>query len=200
MPEDQRSFDYDKFVSLLAFADSQPIARAALLSGGKPAIAALIRGMAHPNAKMRVWCTALLDHMETERDASCIQAVLERLDDDVPRVRSMAVHALSCQICHPALPDVDIVAPLLKLALNDPSIRVRRAAAHHLALLPHDNRVVEAFRDCVEQEPDEFLRKGLMQALSKHSSPDDTSACASVIGLGKRVRHHDFEVGGNESR
>ena len=171
MSENPPFSDYDHYVDLLNTVEGQPIARAALLSGGKPALAALIRGMAHPNPKMRVWCTAILDHMEAEWEARCIQAVIERLSDDVPRVRSMAVHALSCQICHPALPDVDVVAPLLQLALNDPSIRVRRAAVRHLALLPYDDRVVEALQDRLAGETDAFLHKGIELALRKHSTP-----------------------------
>jgi hypothetical protein len=174
---DDQLLDYDQYVSLLLSRDGQPIARAALLSGGKPAIAALIRGMSHPNPKMRVWCTGLLDHMEAEWDANCVQAVLERLEDDVPRVRSHALHALSCQICHPTLPDLDVVAPLLKLAVNDPSIRVRRAAVRHLALLPSDHRVVETLQNRVEQETDEFLRNGMILALEKHSRPSGATQC-----------------------
>src|SRR5437762_6343458 len=130
MSDNQPSSDYDKCVSLLASQDHRQVdlARAALLSGGEPAMHALIRGTSHPNPKMRVWCLALLDHMEAVWDTSCVQAVLERSKDEVPRVRSMAIHALSCQICHPALPGFDVVGRLLELAVSDPSIRVRRAA------------------------------------------------------------------------
>jgi hypothetical protein len=175
---DDQLLDYDQYVSLLLSRDGQPIARAALLSGGKPAIAALIRGMSHPNPKMRVWCTGLLDHMEAEWDANCVQAVLERLEDDVPRVRSHALHALSCQICHPTLPDLDVVAPLLKLAVNDPSIRVRRSAVRHLALLPYDSRIAETLGDRLNQETDDILLNRLKYALRVHSDPDSASQSA----------------------
>lgn len=177
MSDESLPADYDQLVNLLFSPKDCQAARETLLAGGKPAIAALIRGMAHPNPKMRVWCTALLDHMEAEWDATCIQAVIERLNDEVPRVRRIAVHALSCQTCHPSLPDVDVVAPLLKLATGDPSIRVRRAAVRHLALLPYDPRIAEDLRDRLEQETDEFLSKGLTVAVSIHSKPDKPRLC-----------------------
>jgi len=115
--------------------------------------------------------------MESEWDESCVQAVLERLNDEVPRVRSQALHALSCQKCHPTLPDLDVVAPLLKLALHDPSIRVRRTAVRHLALLPYDPRIVQALGDRLAQETDGILRSRLTYTLRVHSNPDSANQC-----------------------
>lgn len=177
MLKDASPPDYDQYVRLLANRDGQPIAKAALLSGGKPAITALIRGMAHPNPKMRVWCTALLDHMEADWDESCVQAVIERLDDEVPRVRIHALHALSCQTCHPTLPDLDVVAPLLKLATSDPSIRVRRAAVRHLALLPYDSRIVQVLTEQLVDETDSILRSRIAYAIQVHAKPSRPNNC-----------------------
>jgi hypothetical protein len=177
MSEDSLAPDFDRFVDLLFSPKYCQVARETLLAGGKPAIDALIRGMAHPNPKMRVWCTALLDHMEADWDASCVQAVIERLDDEVPRVRSHALHALSCQTCHPTLPDLDVVAPLLKLATSDPSIRVRRTAVRHLALLPYDPRIVEALSERLAQETDSILRSRITYALNVHGKPGKPRLC-----------------------
>ena len=74
--------------------------------------------------------------------------------DPVPRVRRMALHALSCEECKLApLPgDTDLVGLLADHALHDPSINVRRHATYGLASRRDDPRaaaVLEQLRDSV---------------------------------------------------
>jgi HEAT repeat protein len=57
---------------------------------------ALVRGLAHPNPKVRWWCLQLMDHVGDEQ---CIGHIVRALDDPVPRVRKMAKHALECERC-----------------------------------------------------------------------------------------------------
>ncbi len=58
--------------------------------------AALILGLGHANPKVRWWCLQLMDHVG---DEPCFEHILRALDDPVPRVRAMALHALECERC-----------------------------------------------------------------------------------------------------
>jgi hypothetical protein len=58
--------------------------------------AALIVGSDHANPKVRWWCLQLMDHVG---DEPCFEHILRALDDPVPRVRVMALHALECERC-----------------------------------------------------------------------------------------------------
>jgi HEAT repeat protein len=63
--------------------------------------------------------------------------------------------------------DVDIVAPLVCLALTDRSIRVRRVAVHQLGCQPPDARAIAVLENLLAQETDAGLlsraRWALMQ-------------------------------------
>jgi hypothetical protein len=89
----------ERFDALLLFTDGQPGARA---NRGKrlPAdrIDALIWGLRHESPVVRRCCLELLDQHPDER---AIASIVACLDDDVPRVRWHAVHALICDVCKP---------------------------------------------------------------------------------------------------
>jgi hypothetical protein len=57
---------------------------------------ALIAGLDHPNPRVRWWCLQLMDHVG---DEPCFEQIVRALDDPVPRVRAMALHALECERC-----------------------------------------------------------------------------------------------------
>jgi hypothetical protein len=62
-----------------------------------PAVrAALIDGLRHDSSSVRWWCLQLIDHVA---DALLLEQVVPLLNDPVPRVRKMAEHALSCEVC-----------------------------------------------------------------------------------------------------
>jgi HEAT repeat protein len=75
----------------------------------------------------------VLDHVP---DARAIGALTAALDDQVPRVRRNAVHALGCVACKPewagALP-LDVVEKIAQMATADPSAKVRAEAHRTLA-------------------------------------------------------------------
>jgi HEAT repeats len=85
------------------------------------ALAALVRGLNHPSPRVRWWCVQILDHAT---DPRAITAVSALLDDDVPRVRRVAAHALGCVACKPewdgALP-AGITTKLASIAAADPN-------------------------------------------------------------------------------
>jgi HEAT repeat protein len=129
-------------------------ALAVLSQAGKGARDMLIKGLSHPNWRVRTWCAELMDHLG---DDQCVEPLTRALRDPVSRVRSAAVHAIACQRCKASPLQTDVVAHLIERALTDVSIRVRRKAAHHLGLQPRDSRAVAALRTILEQESDRKL-------------------------------------------
>jgi HEAT repeat protein len=98
-----------------------------------PTFEALAEGLSDPNPRVRWWCVQVLDHVP---DARATGALIAALDDQVPRVRKNAVHALGCIACKPgwsgALPR-EAVEKLARMATADPSEKVRAEAHRTLA-------------------------------------------------------------------
>jgi HEAT repeat protein len=97
----------DELIGLFAYISHRQAAIVALVGGltatefrritlTDAARDALIRGLAHPNPKVRWWCLQLMDHVG---DEACIEHIVRALADPVPRVRKMALHALECEKC-----------------------------------------------------------------------------------------------------
>ena len=101
------------------------------------ALAALVRGLNHPSPRVRWWCVQVLDHATDPRAVTAISALLE---DEVPRVRRAAAHALGCVSCKPewngALP-AGIATRLADTAAADPNQKVRNEATYTLSRLEH---------------------------------------------------------------
>jgi len=57
---------------------------------------ALCVGLRHSSPRVRWWCLQLIDHVG---NASLLQQAAPLLNDPVPRVRKMALHALTCERC-----------------------------------------------------------------------------------------------------
>jgi hypothetical protein len=90
-------------------------------------VGTFLRGLSHPNPRVRFECAHALD---TYGDASCRAALVALIDDPVPRVRWMAMHALSCDACKDDLfgDDDEVRRRIAERALGDPSVQVRRHA------------------------------------------------------------------------
>ena len=97
---------------------------------------ALRRGLRHDNPAVRRCCLELLDN-HPDPQATPLVALL--LDDPVARVRWHAVHALLCDACSPgqSLLTPAARAALERVAREDPSEKVRSAAATGLAESTH---------------------------------------------------------------
>ena len=99
-----------------------------LVAAGGAGMDAVLRGLSHPNPRVRHGCADFLDH---NGDDMCVMALSEALHDLVPYVRRQAVHSLACQRCKSSPLHDDAVAHLIA-ARSDPSIRVRREAVSGL--------------------------------------------------------------------
>ena len=94
---------------------------------------ALVRGLGAPQSRIRFECAHALDQFG---DDSTRPALARLMDDPVPRVRWMAMHALSCHACgeKPDGLEAAIRERIIDAAASDPSPQVRRHAAVALGL------------------------------------------------------------------
>jgi len=134
---------------------------------------ALMRGLTS-TARDRFECAHALDLFG---DASTRYALVPLMDDPVPRVRWMAMHALSCHACgeKPGPLEVDIRERVVEAARSDPSARVRFHAATALALA-HETSAIPVLREMLTRETDPRLLRGAAWALSELSRPDKAAA------------------------
>jgi HEAT repeat protein len=89
---------------------------------------ALAEGVRDPDSRVRWWCVQLLDHLD---DPKALSALIEALDDPVPRVRRNACHALGCLACKPSWDGIlpaEATGKLQQLAATDPNPKVRAEA------------------------------------------------------------------------
>src|SRR5262245_2077060 len=86
-----------------------------------------LNGLSHRSPKVRFECAHAIDFYG---DETCREPLIALLDDPVPKVRRMAVHALGCDACKRDLfgEDEALRARLADMALGDPSVQVRRHA------------------------------------------------------------------------
>jgi HEAT repeats len=84
----------------------------------------LMRGLQHPKGRVRFEYAHLLD---TFGDARCVEPLMALMDDPVPRVRWMAMHALTCHGCNPETcsEDPELIARIASAARQDENLRVR---------------------------------------------------------------------------
>jgi hypothetical protein len=155
-------FDLDKQAVLLGSRDWQLVARAeeVLVTAGAAGLAAAIRGLAHPEPRVRQGCAGFMDHHGTD-EVVALLAQLARTDP-VAYVRRMAIHSLGCQRCKPAPLRLDFVPLLAERAERDPCKRVRLEAVASLSTQRPDSRAATALRAVLEREvaPD-LLRGGV---------------------------------------
>jgi hypothetical protein len=117
----------------------------------------LIAGLGHSNPAVRHSCAHDLD---TYDDGRAIAALAPLIDDPVPRVRSMAMHALVCDACK-AAPQPwarDICRRVAARALTDASVNVRRHAVVHIARC-EPALAVQTLTAVLEREADERTRR-----------------------------------------
>jgi HEAT repeat protein len=93
----------------------------------------LVAGLKDSRPRIRFDMAHALD---TFGDETCRESLEALLDDPVPRVRWMSMHALSCHACGEGLGEVGapIMQRIAHAARTDPSIQVRRHATVCLGL------------------------------------------------------------------
>lgn len=135
---------------------------------------ALLVGVRHHNPNVRYNCAHAMDMFADER---CAVALLELLDDPVPRVRRIAVHSIACDDCkiaplQPLVParrsqrQRDLVGIVVEMALHDPSIQVRRHATYALSMF-EDVRATHTIETLLVRETDAAIRRNALAALRK---------------------------------
>jgi hypothetical protein len=125
---------------------------------------ALIRGLAS-TARDRFECAHALDIFG---DESTRAPLVPLMDDPVPRVRWMAMHALTCHACgaKPAILDVQIRARIIEAARSDPNVRVRFHAAHALAAAGEIS-AIPVLREVLARETNAKVVRGVTWALGE---------------------------------
>ncbi|HZZ36289.1 MAG TPA: HEAT repeat domain-containing protein [Caulobacteraceae bacterium] len=128
-------------------------------------VATYLKGLDHRNPRVRFECAHALDIFG---DAACRAPLTALIDDPVPRVRWMAMHALACDGCkaEPFAADADLRGRIAERALSDPSIQVRRHAAWALGVLGGEGaaRVLQVLLAC---ETDAAVRRNAAAALRR---------------------------------
>ena len=130
---------------------------------------ALVSGLNARTHRTRFECAAALDQFG---DASTRAPLARLMDDRVPRVRWMAMHALSCHACgeKPGALEASIRERIIAAALGDESVHVRRHAAVALALA-REAAAAPVLELMLSRETDRRLRMGVTWALAELARP-----------------------------
>lgn len=154
----------EELVALLAERGETWKISNALAARGKAAIAALLGGLAHPDARVRAACALLLDHVADNR---CIEPLIRAMRQDPHEaVRRCAMHALVCDGCKECPLDTDVVGALIESARTDRSRAVRRRAVFYLSQQRPDARTGPALEALLAGEADLIIRKRAQRALA----------------------------------
>ena len=131
---------------------------------------AYILGLSHESPVVRYECAHMLDRFG---DPEAIDPLVKLTYDPVPRVRWMALHALSCDICKSDRPhSEEALVRATKLALEDESIQVRRHATVAVAQL--GGREAEPFLRQLERDQDTIVRRNAVHMLRLLKVPRST--------------------------
>ena len=123
-----------------------------LESLGKAGVDAAIAGLSDPDPRVRCGAADFMDH---HADEDCVEQLRDMaLNDPVPYVRDMALHALGCQRCKPEPLAVDTLDIMILRAKTDESWKRRRGAIWSLAQRNMDPGVNEALHYVAEHDPD----------------------------------------------
>lgn len=142
--------------------------RARLVERGEytAVIDALLVAIASPDPRTRFLAAQAMDHYA---DARCAAPLARCLRDPVPRVRWAALHSIGCAACKlaPLPAQGDLLAVLVELALNDPSVSVRRVATYELGQARHDPRAVAALEQIARGAEDATILRHARRALQQ---------------------------------
>jgi HEAT repeat protein len=123
-----------------------------------PPIAAMqTAALHHPNGRIRRDALTVLDH---EANDDSVEVFRDALSDPVPRVRTIALHGLSCERCRETeLCVTDVVPALAKALRDDPSASVRHdTVAILLRLSSRDERARDALAEAADNDSDALVR------------------------------------------
>lgn len=160
--------EWERWVLQLADRDWQRAGEAyrALAAAGEEGEAAAMAGMRYADPRIRRACTGFMDHYGTD---AAIPALLEALNDETPKVRREAVHALSCDRCKTSPLCLDTVPTLIAVIKNEPNAKIRCEAVYGLNQRPRDERAIPVLRTLLaDPETPTRLRQSAHRALRHH--------------------------------
>ena len=131
-----------------------------LADRGRLARPAIIAGLRDDRVDVRLHCCRLLDRIYQAAD---FDALMEMLDDPDARVRSSALHTLSCDRCKAdatAAPDGPLLDRAIAIVAADPAAHVRAMALEAVGRAVHDQPSAQAaIREAVQHDPSPAVRK-----------------------------------------
>ena len=131
-----------------------------LLTLGAAAADAAGNGLRHPDARVRMRCCQVLDHV---LDEAAITALLGALDDRAAEVRIQALHALACDRCKDGACRADAASALpraISVLAHDPHPRVRAMAVELVGAWVYSHpRSVAALQRAAREDPSPAVRK-----------------------------------------
>jgi HEAT repeat protein len=152
---------------LVESGDRKALAR--FVGLGDAALPTVRRGLSHPHWRVRRDCLRFLDHHVDGESARIALDLL--LHDEHPEVRKWAAHALGCDHCKSgAALGFDPVPPLMAVAVEDPSLRVRRGATVSLMARPPDSRIHAFLASLLASETDAKIRLHAQYGLARHAA------------------------------
>ena len=122
-----------------------------LESFSKAGIDAAIVGLSDPDPRVRYGAADFMDHHADEDCAAKLRDMA--LNDPVPYVRDMALHALGCQRCKPEPLAVDILDILILRAKTEEGWKKRQGAVWSLSQRDRDLVVQEALQYVADHDP-----------------------------------------------
>ncbi len=132
---------------------------------------AYILGLSHKSSRVRYECAHMLDRFG---DPRAVESLVNLSFDHVPRVRWMALHALSCDICKTERPTSDkAFGRAVELALTDESVQVRRHATVAVAQL--GGRDAESILRQLESDSDVVVQRNAKHMLKLLTRSDTGS-------------------------
>jgi len=134
---------------------SRPVRAAVQLqleSLGTAGVDAATAGLSDPDPRVRYGAADFMDHHAGE---DCVEKLRDMaLNDPVPFVRDMALHALGCQHCKPEPLAVDTLDIMILRARTEESWKKRRGAVWSLAQRTTDPGVKETLLEIAARDPD----------------------------------------------
>jgi HEAT repeat protein len=158
--------DFDGWVAQLANSERRRRAKIYLRGAGRPALAAVRRGMRHPKPIVRRLCASILDHLA---DEDAFVDLVAALDDEDPEVLKRALHALACDQCkeNECRPGEELFVPRALELLQHPNPDVRASAIDTLGkVVARRPDVADALADVARHDRDAGLR-----GMARHRVP-----------------------------